>query len=207
MTLNGCVAPTLTDGALGSTASCRSAVTLTCTESATRPDVATTVVAPTVNAETLPALSIVAVCGLRETQVTLAFGITAPDEFVTVAVRDPRPPTFSANDVGAMVTLLAVRGDGPSGSLPHPIVASATTAMPSAAVTPCALAMLDLLAGIPQYSCPHAQPRCTIDQVGLGRTGRRQTMSGLAVRRAARLVRCRLARKGRAEAPDMSMPS
>ena len=91
-------------------------MTVTGTESAAYPDVATTLVAPAATADTLPLLSIVATCGPRVTQVTLAFEITAPDEFLTVAVSDPRAPTLSASDVGAIVILLAVRGDGPSGS-------------------------------------------------------------------------------------------
>jgi len=124
-------------------------VTVMDTESATRPDVATTVVAPAANAETFPLLSIVATCGPRETQVTLAFEITAPEEFLTVAVSDPRAPTLSASDVGAIEILLAVAGDGLSGSPPHAIVAaSAATATPRTDGRRGAPCMFDLIAGV-----------------------------------------------------------
>src|SRR4051812_31785004 len=81
------------------------AVTVTDTESDTWVYVATTVVVPTANAATRPELSTVAIAGLRDNQVALAPGTTAPAEFLTVVVSDPLAPTVRDNDLGEMAML------------------------------------------------------------------------------------------------------
>jgi len=50
-------------------------------------------------------LSTVAIAGLRDTQIALAPGTTAPAEFLTVVVSDPLVPTVRASDLGEMARL------------------------------------------------------------------------------------------------------
>jgi hypothetical protein len=130
-------------------------VTVTVTDTESDTDswlyVATTVVVPTANAATLPALSTVAVAGLRDTQTAVAPGTTAPAEFLTVVVSDALPPTVRDNDLGEMAMLPDCLGVvGASSSPLHPTInASPVMAAAKAAEARCALAIFDLLKSPP----------------------------------------------------------
>jgi hypothetical protein len=73
---------------------------MTFTESATPFAFASTLVAPTAWANTVPELSTEATAGRREVQTIAAPVIGAPDASVTVAVSEPKPPTGSGRTDG-----------------------------------------------------------------------------------------------------------